>query len=90
MDVYNETKSSDATFVGNIYDGQIICKNGLTYELSVTQASQARLMIYTYEPKKLFHFGVLFENPTWELKVNGVLASAKGTKPYLYLENNCG
>ena len=47
-------------------------------------------MIYTYEPKKLFHFGVLFENPTWQLKVNGELKCARGTKPYLYLENNCG
>ena len=36
----------------------------------------------------MFHFGILFENPSFEMKLNGKVVCPKGSRPYLFLENN--
>lgn len=36
----------------------------------------------------IFHFGILFENPTFKFEVNGEVASEAGQRQYLLIENN--
>ena len=45
----------------------------------------AQLLIFT--SGNVFHFGILFENPTFEMKVNNQIKCPKGSKPYLFIEN---
>ena len=69
MDVV-ETKS--AQFHGNVYDGTITLGNK-KWELSVDYASKARLQIFSGGNigDNIFHFGIIFENPTFSMKCNG-------------------
>ena len=44
-------------------------------------------MIFLSRNTAISHFGILFENRTFELKHNGEVISPKGSKPFLFVEN---
>ena len=94
VDITHESKASKAQFFGNTYDGTVVfdydgCQQ--TMQLKCSEESQASLVIYTggnmYDG--IFHFGILFENYSFEAWVNGAVVCPKGSRPFLFMENNC-
>ena len=91
VDVRHESGASKAQFFGNIYEGQVVFKydgKEQKFDMKCSKPSLASLMIFT--DGTIFHFGILFENSTFEMKLNGEMICPKGSRPYLFLENNPG
>ena len=79
-----------AQFKGKVYDGDVLLKDPNTNEvntfnLSCEVPSFASLFIFAND--EMFHFAILFENKTFELKLNGEVVAKRGVKDSLFMHN---